>query len=334
MIARREFIAALGAGAFAASFGALAQAKPPAGKMWHIGFFYGGSRESAMSTGRYAAFLRGMRELGYVEGKNLLVEARFVTEFGPEPLSELAQELLRTNPDVIVSSGGAYTQALKVATSTVPIVFVVSVDPIGEGLAASLAHPGRNLTGLAGFLEQVFPKHVEMLKLAVPRLSRIGVLANSRNATHPGLLKDIEAVGRKNEIQVVRTTVDSLPEIERAVAAIAKEHCQAFLILGDTFFVQYFPRIATLASRYRLASIYSGREYPEAGGLMSYGPNFSENYHRAPTYVDKILRGAKPGDLPVEQPIKFELVVNRKAAHAIGIPLSQELLFRADKVIE
>jgi len=327
---RRKLLIVLGAAALAAPLGVFAQQT----KVWRIGFFYNGSRESAMNTGRYPAFLDGMRKLGYIEGKHFVVEARFAPDDEVEHLRALAGELARSNVDVIVSSAGLLPLALKQATTTIPVVVANTTNAVRDGLAASLAHPGGNFTGLGNFLDDVSPKHVEMLRLAVPKLSRIAALANTRNPNHPPQLKDIEAVARKNGIQVVRVNGDTLQEIERAFGTIARERCQALIILGTAFFVQYFRQIADLAIRNRLASIYPGREYPEAGGLMSYGPDFSDNYRRAATYVDKILKGAKPGDLPIEQPTKFELVVNRKTANALGITLSQELLFRTDQVIE
>jgi putative ABC transport system substrate-binding protein len=331
MIARRQLIVALGSSLLVVPLRAFTQ-QP--NKVWRIGFFYNGSRESAVATGRYPAFLDGMRQLGYVEGKHFVVEARFAPDDEVERLPALAAELVRSGVDVIVVNGGYSAQALKQATSTIPIVFTVAIDPVREGLAASLSHPGGNITGLAAFLDQVFPKHVEMLRLAVPKLSRVAALAHPRNPAHPSLLKAIEAVGRDNGIQVQRVDGDSLKGIEQAIGSAARQRAQALIILGDSFFVQYFRQISDFAIRNRLASIYSGREYPQAGGLMSYGPNFSENYRRAATYVDKILKGAKPEDLPIEQPTKFELVVNRKTANALGIAHSQELLFRADQVIE
>ena len=328
---RRKLLIAFGASVLAAPLASLAQQKD---KVWRIGFLYNGSRQSALDTGRYAAFLDGMRKLGYIEGKHFVIEARFAPNDEVGRLPALAAELVRSSVDVIVTTGGVAAQALKQATTTIPVVITVTTNPVREGLAASLAHPGGNFTGLSAFLEDVFPKHVEMLKLAVPKLARIAVLANSRHEGHPHLLKGIEAVARHNGIQVQRVGGDTLEDIERGIGAAARQRAQALIILGDSFFVQYFQQIAGFAIRNRLASIYSGREYPEAGGLMSYGPSFPDNYRRAATYVDKILKGAKPGDLPIEQPTKFELVINRKAANALGITLSPELLFRADRVIE
>ena len=296
-----------------------------------IGFFYNGSRRTAMDTGRYPAFLQGMRELGYVEGKDFVVAARFAPELN---LFAPAMELVHANVEVIVSSGGAAVSALKQATSAVPVVFATTIDPVRGGYAASFARPGGNFTGLSTHPTDGYPKHVELLQLAVPRLSRIAALANSANINHAPLLEIIQSAARARGVEVVRVGGDTIGEIEQGIGAIARQRIPAFIILGSAFFVQYFPQIAGFALRNRLASIYAGAEYPEAGGLMSYGPNIPDNYRRAATYVDKILKGAKPGDLPIEQPARFELVVNRKAASALRIPLSGELLFRADRVIE
>ena len=331
MNTRRKLISSLGIGALALPLASIAE-QP--GKVWRIGLLYNGTRESAVTTGRYPAFLDGMRKLGYVEGKNFVVEERFIPNDEADRLPSLAAELVKANVDVIVSSGTNINQTLKQATSTIPVVFALTANPVREGLAASLAHPGGNFTGLVAFLDDVFPKHVEMLKLALPKLGRIAVLANSRNPAHPFLFKGVEVVALHNAIQVLRVEGDTLEAIERAVANAARQRAQALIILGDTFFVQYFRQIAGFSLKNKLASIYSGREYPQAGGLMSYGPNFSDNYRRAATYVDKILKGAKPGDLPIEQPTKFELVVNRKTANALGIAISQEFLLRTDEVIE
>ena len=327
---RRDLLCFLGVSALAPRT-ALAQAKPASGKLWRIGFFYNGSRRTATDTGRYPAFLQGMRELGYVEGKDFVVEARFAPELN---LLAPAAELARAKVDVIVSSGGAAASALKEATSTIPVVVATTIDPVRQGYAASFARPGGNFTGLSSHPQDGYPKHVEMLQLAVPKLSRIAVLANSGNVNHPPLLETIESAARVRGIEVVRVGGDTVEEIERGIGAIAHQRIRAFIILGSAFFVQYFRQIAGSALRNRLASIYAGREYPEAGGLMGYGPNIPDNYRRAATYVDKILKGAKPGDMPIEQPTKFELVINRKTANALGIKLSEELLFRADKVIE
>jgi len=275
-----------------------------------------------------------MRALGYEEGKDFVILERFGgSKEGEQSLPKMAEELVRSKVDVIVSSGGASSRALKQGPQTVPVVITLTFDPVAEGFAESLARPGGNFTGLGGFLTEVFPKHIEMLKLVVPNLSVVACLARSNNPMHPPLVKRVEAAARPSGIRVVSANVDGLDTFERGIGEVARKRAQALIILGDNFFVQYFKQIAAVSTRNRLPSIYSGREYPEAGGLMSYGPDFPENYRRAANYVDKILKGAKPADLPFENPTTFQLVLNRTAAKALGITLSRELLFRADKVI-
>jgi putative ABC transport system substrate-binding protein len=325
---RRYLLIGMGAGAFAIAYPLFAQPKPH-----RIGFFYPASRESALDTGRYQAFLKGMRELGYVEGRDFVIEERFISVNDPARLAEAAGQLVKSNLEVIVSSGGASGQALKRATSTVPVVISLTVDMVREGFAASLASPGGNFTGMGAFLDQIFPKHIEVLRLVVPKLSRVMCLADASNSSHPELRKIVEATARQSNVEVLNYACDNVQAIERDISDAAKRRAQGVIILGSTFFVQYFRQIAGMATSHRLASIYSGREYPQAGGSMSYGPDFRDNYRRAAGYVDKILKGAKPAQLPIEQPTKFELVVNRKAIEAIGANLSQELLLRADEVI-
>jgi putative ABC transport system substrate-binding protein len=331
MIARRQALVGLSLGALSVAHPALAQ--QPA-KPWRVGFFYIGSRQSAVATGRYGAFLESMRELGYVEGRNLVIEERFALEEEYDRLPLIAMGLSRSNVDVIVVNGTRAAQALKQATTTVPIVVAVTVDPVGEGLAASLGRPGRNFTGLSAFLDDVFPKHIELLKVAIPKLSRVATLFNPGNPGHPRLLKGIQATAQDKGIQVMRVDAGSLGGLEQAFGAMSRDRAEALIILGDSFFVQHFWRISALAVQHRLASTYSGREYPYAGGFLSYGPNFADNFHRAAIYVDKILKGAKPGELPFEQPTKLYLIINRKTATALGLTIPQELLLRADFVIE
>lgn len=303
-------------------------------KVWRIGFFYAGSQKSAVATGRYPAFLDGMRELGYVEGKQFIVDQRFAPEGNFDSLSSVAANLVKSKPDVIVTSGGAAALALKHATQTIPVVLALSNDPVAEGFAASLAHPGGNITGLGSLLDEMFQKHVELLKLALPKLSHVTVLSHARNPYHPTLLKMVDAAAAVRNIKALPLRVTVLEEIDLGFAAAAKEAAGAVLVLGDAYFVQYSAQIAAFAIREKLASTYPGREYPEAGGLMSYGPDLSDNYRRAASYVDKILKGARPGDLPIEQPTRFYLTINLRTAKAIGLNFPKSQLLRADKVIE
>jgi putative ABC transport system substrate-binding protein len=326
---RRKLVIAIGAGALASPFGAFAQQQ---GKVWRIGFQYGASRQSALETGRYGAFLKGMQDLGYIEGKHFVLEEQFIEN--TERFPDLSAELVRTNVDVIVTSGLVGVRTLLRLTTTIPIVVAVAFDPVRDRIAASLAHPGGNVTGLSALLEEVFAKHVELLKMAVPKLSRIAVFSTPRSSDHPPLMKIVDATARKLGIQVLEVSAATVKDLEPGFRTMAREQCRALIILGDTFFVQNFRQIAELAIKYRQASTYSGSEYPNVGGLMSYGPSFADNYYRAAAFVDKILKGAKPADLPFEQPTRVYLTINRKTAKALGLTIPQELLLRADKVIE
>jgi len=321
---------AFGLGALAEALPALAQQQS---KVWRIGFFYFASRHSAMDTGRYQLFLKGMRELGYVEGKHFVIEARYA-DGKAGPLPDFAAELVRLNVDIIVANGTPVYHALRQATKTIPIVITVSADPVSEGFAASLARPGGNFTGLSSANVELTPKHLELLMTAVPRLSRVAVLMNPAHSGHPARLKIIQAAAQKTGMQVLPVDAPTPDGIERAFGTMARERAGALIILGDSFFVQQIRQIAELALKHRLPSIYVNRDFADAGGLMSYGQNQTDNFRRAATYVDKILKGAKPGDLPIEQPTAFELVINRKTAKAFGLTIPQELVLRADRVIE
>jgi len=310
----------------------LAAGAPPAGKLYRVGFLYFGSRQSSVDTGRYEVFLTGMRELGYVEGKNFLVEARFA-DGNTEHLPGLAAELVRLNVDVIVATGGPAIRAAQRATTMIPIVMTLTADPVADGFAASLARPGGNITGLSS-LAEFGPKYLELLASAVPRLSRVAVLMNSANSGHPGQLNAIQVAAKKAGIHVLVVDGRTADEIKRGFGSMARDHAGAVIILGDTFLVQQARQIAELALNHRLPSMGATRDHPEAGNFMSYGLDARDNFRRAASYVDKILKGAKPGDLPIEQPTKFELVINLKTAKALRLTIPPSLLGRADQIIE
>jgi putative ABC transport system substrate-binding protein len=310
--------------------GSLAQ---PQSKGARIGFLYYGSRQSALDTGRYNAFVQGMRELGYVEGTNLVIEARFA-DGKPERLPVLAAELVRLKVDVIVGTGTPTYRALQHATTTIPVVITVTFDPVGDGFAASMARPGGNITGLTLGAADLGPKLLELLKAAVPKLSRVAVLVQPGNPAHPHRVVRIMSAAQKVGIQVVLAEAATAPEIEREFAMMTKERANAAIILADGFFLQESHSIAALALKYRLPSISQLRELAEAGGLMSYGPNSVENFRRAAAYVDKILKGAKAGELPFEQPTRYHLLINRKTAMSLGLTIPQALLGQADEVIQ
>jgi putative ABC transport system substrate-binding protein len=327
---RRTFLIALGAGVLAVPRGSLAQ---PQSKVARIGFLYFGSRQSSLDTGRYNAFVQGMRELGYVESTNVIIEARFA-DGKPERLPALAAELVRLKVDVIVATGTPVYRALQHATTTIPVVSTVMGDPVGEGFAASMARPGGNITGLSVSAVDLGPKLLELLKAAVPKLSRVAVLVQPENPGHPLRLKRIMSAAQKVGIQVVLAEAGTVQEIEREFAMMTKERANAAIILSDPFFLQESRPIAAQALKHRLPSISGNQEYSEAGGLMSYGANQVDNFRRAATYVDKILKGAKPGELPIEQPTRYYLVINRKTAMTLGLTIPQALLRKADEVLQ
>ena len=330
MTPRREFLIALGAGVLAVPRGSLAQ---PQSKGARIGFLYFGSRQSALDTGRYNAFVQGMRELGYVEGTNFVIEARFA-DGKHERLPALAAELVRLKVDVVVATGTPTYRALQHAAATIPVVITVTFDPVGDGFAASMARPGGNFTGLTLGAADLGPKLLELLKAATPKLSRVAVLVQPGNPAHPQRLVRIMSAAQKIRIQVVLAEAGTVPEIEREFAMMTKERANATIILADGFFLQESRPIAAQALKHRLPSISQLREYAEAGGLMSYGPNSVDNFRRAATYVDKILKGAKPGELPFEEPTRYHLLINRKTALSLSLTIPQALLGQADEVIQ
>ncbi|TMH70586.1 MAG: hypothetical protein E6H57_06915 [Betaproteobacteria bacterium] len=308
-----------------------AQAREP-GKVWRVGFLYGGSRQSARETGRQPAFLQGMRALGYSETRDFVLVERYSAD--STQVLALAKELLSARPDVIVVSGGISLQALQKLGVSVPVVIAVAADPVRQAVAENLARPGKNFTGFTAVLGDVFPKHVQLIKAALPQISRLAVLSNPRNRDHSARERSVTDAAYDAGMRVYPVKVSAAAELDAAFAEIAQHKAQALLILGDTFFVQHFREIAQRCIQQRIVSTYSGREYPELGGFLSYGPNFREHYRSAAKLVDKILKGANPGELPFEQPSPFELVINRRTADAIGVPISDQLALHADKIIE
>jgi len=279
------------------------------------------------------AFRQGLRELGYVEGQNIAIEYRF-GEGRPERLPALAAELVRLKVDVIVTAAPAAPEAAKQATNTVPIVFAVVGDPVAVGLVASVARPGGNITGLSSIASEVVGKQLELLKEVAPKVSRVAVLQNPSNYSHPPTLRQAEGAARALGVQLHILQARTPTEIDAAFAAMRSQRAGAVLVLRDGLFRAQRTQIAALAAKSRLPAVYGNREYAEAGGLMAYGASTPHMYRRAATYVDKILKGAKPADLPVEQPTKFELVVNLKTAKALGLTIPQSIRIRADHVIQ
>jgi putative tryptophan/tyrosine transport system substrate-binding protein len=326
-VKRRGFLIAV------AVLGVLRPASALQRKVLRVGFVYFGSRQSAQETGRYAAFLQGMRELGYIEGKDFAIEGRFA-DGDAERLPGLAAELVRAKVDLIVTTGTPVNHAAKKATAVIPIVMTLSVDPVADGLVQSLAQPGGNVTGLTTLSAQLSQKHVELLSALLPKLSRIGALLNPANVGNLIQLKFLRDAAQNAGIAVARADARTPEEIERSLANIATERPEALVIASDALFLQQRHQIAELVRKHRLPAIALSSEHAAAGSLMSYGPDLRDNFRRAATYVDRIFRGANPGELPIEQPAKFEMVINLRTARTLGLAIPQEMRFRADRVIE
>jgi putative ABC transport system substrate-binding protein len=328
---RREFLALLGAAGscLLSPLPAQTQTRKPR----RIGFLAGGVQPAVLALSPYGGFLQGMRDLGYQEGRDFAVDWRFA-EGHYERFSEFAAEFVRLNVDVIVTAIGAAVPTLERATTTIPIVMGYSIDPVGSRFVASLARPGGNITGLSSALHDIFSKQVDLLALAVPNLSRVAVLINPQNIGSESNLTSLEEVAALAHKTVVQFEGRIGPEIDAAFAAMAKQDIQALIVPADASLFVQRRRIADLARRARLPSIFANREYAEAGGLMSYGDSLEEFYRRAAAYVDKIFKGAKAAELPIEQPTLFHLVLNRKTAAAIGLTIPPQLLVFADEVLD
>jgi putative ABC transport system substrate-binding protein len=320
---RREFILLLGG---TAAWPLVARAQP--GRLPTIGFL--GTDAASWSPWK-AAFVERMRTLGWIEDRTVSVEYRW-SEGRPERVEEIAVEFVRRKVDVIVSYGAA-VPALQRATSSIPIVFAIAIDPLGAGLVASLARPGANVTGLSIQQSEVAGKRLELLREAVPRLRRLVIMANVANPTTALEIGEVRAAARAFGFEVVPFEIRRAEDIAAGFTSL-RAKADALYIVQDTLIVANRTRIVTFALGARLPTIISGREFVQAGALMSYGPNYPAMFRRASEYVDKILRGAKPGDIPVEQPAKFDLVINLTTAKAIGLPIPESFLLRADEVIE
>jgi len=330
MTSRRAVLAACALLPLGVALGAHGQSS---GKRWRIGFFYQGSRESAMQTGRYQAFIDGMKELGYAEGRDFTLEPRFA-EGKAERYAEMAAELIRTEPDLVVAHGSPLYAHLRKASTRIPVVVTVSSDPVGEGIARSLARPGLNFTGLSTNSADITAKQLELLKTLRPGLSRYALLMNSTAAHHPPQLVSHRVAASQAGITVIPSMVGSPEEFERAFADMKANGAEAVVTLGDTFFVQQRQQIAALALKHRLLSTFNARDFVEVGGLISYGIDARNNLRRAAVFVDKILKGARAADLPFEQPTIYELVINRKTAKLLGVSIPQSLAVRTNEVIE
>jgi ABC-type uncharacterized transport system substrate-binding protein len=315
--------------AMLSAFCSSAEAQQPR-KVSRIGFLIGASAPSISALVK--AFRQGLRELGHVEGKDIVIEWRHAEEGKLDRLSELAAELVRLKVDIIVTGSPTDTRAAKDATATIPIVMAADSDPVGNGFVASLARPGGNITGLSRMSPELAGKRLELLKEVVPRLSRVAVLGSSTLPGNAQMLRETERAARAFRVQLQYLDVRGPKDIEAAFREASKGRADGGLVLGGPVY-SHRTQVADLAVKNRLPVIFPQSEYVEHGGLMSYAPNYADLFRRAATYVDKILKGANPADLPVEQPTKFEFIINLKAAKQIGLTIPPNVLARADKVI-
>ncbi len=310
-----------------------AAAQPPA-KVPRVGYLSPGSSSDPARLRRFDAFRQGLRELGYVEGQNIAIESRWA-EGKYERYPALVGDLVRSKVDVIVTVGGAATKAAQQSTRTTPIVMSVVIDPVGSGLVASLARPGRNVTGITMIAPDLVGKQLELLKEAVPKLSRVALLWNPDNPGSAPQRVQAEIAARALAVRLQALEARNLQEIDNAFAAMTRERPGALLLLADAILgLNQRNQIVELAAKARLPAIYGVTEYAQAGGLMVYGANLLDLEWRAATYVDRILKGTNPADLPVEQPTKFELTINLRTAKAIGLTIPPSLLQRADQIID
>src|SRR5712691_2729563 len=302
------------------------------GKVYRVGVLTNKASDPAEAR-RWQAFRSGLRERGWIEGENILIEFRGA-EGNSARLPELAADLVRLKVDLIVARSSMFVQPAKEATSSIPIVFVVHADPVRTGHVTSLARPGGNITGLSNLMTDLGPKGLELLSSAVPVAKRIAVLWNPDTPSHTPALKAVEEAARTLRVQLQAVGARTASELEGAFATMARARAQAVLVLGSPIFFTERQRVAELAITHRLPTMLDASDYVEAGGLMSYSPNYDDLYRRGAVYVDKILKGAKPADLPVEQATKFELVINIKTSKALGLTIPQSVLVRADHVIQ
>jgi len=324
MSSRREFITLIGGTAVTWPLAARAQQQT---KIPRVGFLGLAAEFSGVE-----ALRAGLRDLGYIEGTTVVIEWRWAEKV--DQLPELAAELARMNVNVIVAPSSTFVEAARQATKSIPIVFAVHADPVGLGHVASLARPGGNVTGLSMLLTELAAKELEMMKEAVPHATRIGVLWNPTTPSHQRALKSIEAAGEKLRVELRMVPARTLENFEEAFSTMMQEVVEAFLVVASPLIVAQRVPLARLALKHRLPGMFPFKENVEAGGLMSYGADRDDLYRRAAAYVDKILKGVKPADLPVEQASKYQLVINLQTAKALGLEVPPTLLARADEVIE
>ena len=324
---RREFIALIGGVVTGWPLAARAQGLNPP----RVGYLF--TSKKAEGEGLWEACRQGLRQLGYREGENIILEPRW-TEGHQERLPGLVKELLGLNVAILVTAATPASLAAKAATNTTPIVFVAVADPVSVGLVASLAQPGGNVTGLSLLTSDLSGKRLELLREIVRNVSRVAILMNPDNASNTIFLKQTRLAAQKLGIELDASDARRPDDIEKAFAAAASEHADALIVFDDPVLWSYRRRIVSIAEAQKLPTMYGYSDFVDDGGLISYGPDRPDQYRRTAIYVDKILRGAKPADLPVEQPVKFELIVNRKTATALGLRLPPAIEVSADKVVE
>ena len=331
MLQSRRRVLMVAAGTLLVAPHSIVAQQPP--KVWRIGVITTRARPVSLEADFLGAWVPRLRELGYVEGRDFTVEWRFA-DGNNERLPDLAAELMRLQPDLIMASGTPAARAMQKATSTIPIVIAGVADPVGFGLVASLARPGGNITGTSIMATDVSIKSLEFLLAFVPDLKQVAVLLNPTNPIDPVALKQVQASAVTVGVTVAAFEASNTGQIDAAFAAIAQSRAGALIVAPDPFLVNQARQITELAARSRLPAIYPFRPFVEAGGLMCYGQNIYENYRLAANYMDRIFKGAKPENLPVEQPTQLEFVLNRKAAEAMGLKIPQSIWLRANQVIE
>lgn len=333
MIKRRTLLAAAGIQALLGALPALAQKAAPTRRIKRIGFLALRARPASWDDDYYGSFIRRLAELGHVEDDNVVFDWRFA-DGKADRLRELARGLVQGAPDVIVVSGTGAARAAQRETEAIPIVMAVAADPVSSGFITHLARPGRNVTGVARAPIEVNPRYLELLMAAVPNITRVALLLNPDNEFYSPRLKTILEAARNAGVRVQRVEARTRGEIESGFKVMTVGDAQAVIVPLDPVYIQYRRELAQAALASRLPSVFAVREHVEAGGLMSYGQDFNALYRRAASYVDRILRGAKPSDLPVAQPSKFELAINLKTAKALGLEIPQKLRASASRIVE
>jgi putative ABC transport system substrate-binding protein len=327
MVKRRRIVLALGAGALAAPSALLAQRDDS--KIPHVAYL---SQRSVADRGVFlSAFRDGLREFGWIDGKNIVIDAHWAP---PHAFPQLAASVVTRNPAAIVGTCIPSTRAAKDATSTIPVIMSVNGDPVESGLVASFARPGANVTGTSTLFEELVPKWLEIVTTMVPNARTVAVIANPESVGIEYWWEQVQQAASRIRVHVVRAGAGTAAGLDQAFAGMNAQRIGAFVLMVDAYFLNEVQRIVMLAGKYKLPGIYGFREYAEAGGLASYGLSYRDYFRSVARYVDKVLRGAKPADLPVEQPTKFELVVNLASARALGVTIPAPILARADRVIE